>query len=136
MGKTATETFRKMNECKGSPYLIALRAEKIDDCRWRDKEGMKKKRVVKDTMGEGWGRMKRRTGGGGGMARNSLLWSLLEPLPEPSVAPFFLCYTQWHLPFSHHVPTVKIELYLSLLVKLILPLILPPVVIPKLVNGH
>lgn len=65
MGKTATETFRKMNECKGSPYLIALRAEKIDDCRWRDKEGMKKKRVVKDTMGEGWGRMKRRTGGGG-----------------------------------------------------------------------
>lgn len=45
------------------------------------------------------GRMKGRSGGreGGEMARNSLLWSGLEPLPEPSVVPFFLCYTQWHL---------------------------------------
>ncbi len=67
---------------------------------------------------------------GGETARNSLLWSLLEPLPEPSVAPFFLCYTQWHLPFSHHAPTVKTDLYLTLLVKLILPSILPPIAIP------
>ena len=78
----------------GSPNLRAITAEEIEDCKGRDKEGMKKKRGVKDRKGEGWERS-----AGGETARNSLLWSPLD-VPEPSVAPFFLCYTQWYLPFS------------------------------------
>lgn len=41
-------------------------------------------------------------------------------MPKPSVAPFFLFYTQWHLPFSGVTSCQLIELYLFVLVKLIL----------------
>lgn len=54
--KETTETFRKVWECKGSPSLRGIRAEKIEDCRERDKEGMMKKSVVKDRKGERWDR--------------------------------------------------------------------------------
>lgn len=50
---------------------------------------------MKDRKGEeGWEELR------GEAAKNSLLWSHPEPLPEPSVVPVFLCYTQWHLLFS------------------------------------
>lgn len=41
-----------------------MRAGKIEDCRGTDKEGTKKKRVVKERKGEGWGRLKGRSGEG------------------------------------------------------------------------